>query len=213
MNSTAIIITILFVAGLAAFIYWYMAIRGKDQSEFKGKLPNNYKRNSPKGVLVYSEQVITDDQLVTIDAGLDATFRLAEREYPGKTFSRHSAYVIYLWPPSKHCTDPSIYQVFNVGPPYDQGEYDKDPRVGKAGICYAGRMIRTNGVSPGAIVSSDPTILFNAVAFECEHNVLREVDMPRYSETSALHNHPIFGQQTASLASRPFKCAAPVEIG
>lgn len=128
---------------IAFFIWRYRVAKSSYTDEFnafRGKLPNNYTRTSPMGVLVKRETKITDAQLQEIDAGIAETLRRAKRDYPDANIPTHGDFGdVWLWPTSPKCQDPSIYQVFSGGI-YDGTEWDKDPAPGKTGLCYAGRM-------------------------------------------------------------------------
>jgi hypothetical protein len=76
------------------------------------------------------------------------------------------------------------------GSVYDQTEWDKDPRTWYVTLCAA-------GLHPGGnvmIVADDASHMHNIVQYEGEHITLLNFDPARWVATSALHNHPIFGQ-------------------
>lgn len=217
MESWAWIVIGITVAVLGFFIW---RSRRRDLSKFTGRLPEDYRATSPKGVSVASARRITPAHLAAIDAGLDLAFQIAGSVERYSGFSGHNGYKVWLFPRSPKCTDAGIYQDVSGTGGWDQTEFDKNPEVGKIGICFAGKMIR-HGLRPGAnstvglpgmVVVDDLGLLETAVYNEAEHNILIECDGPRFERTSGVHSHPIFGSAQTLRASSFFKCGRPETI-
>lgn len=174
---------------------------GDDPGLFTGKLAQDNKAASPKGVTVYAKNKITPEQLAAIDKGLDKGFYIAESEPNNyKGFMRHSSYTVWLGIRSNKCTNPAMVTAAYQSAWDQHPIYDKDPRPGHTLLCFAGMMIRPglsgspNGTgTPGMLVVGDISTLENVVWFESEHNTLFECDRPLYSQTFGQHNHPILG--------------------
>lgn len=172
-----------------------------DKTEFRGLMSNKHTATSPKGVRIFSPNPITN-QGAAIDRGLDKAFAIAEAPPNNySVFTRHNTYTVYLWPRSNKCQNPAIYQFWDRATVYDQTEYDKDPRVGKTGLCFAG-IQKFNGtasrnenpdIRPGMLIVDDASTIETVTWYEAEHNILIQADYPRWIATKDLHLHPILG--------------------
>lgn len=173
----------------------------KNDPEYTGHLSCKYSAHSQKGAMVCSGEKIAASISAAVDLGLDRAFWIASQppnNYSG--FQRHSTYTIWLFPPNREkCINPAVYRLFRGANVYDQGPFDKDPRPGYTGLCFAGFMLRGNVSpaiptgTPGMLIVDDPATVERVTWFEAEHNILLEVDGPRYQATADLHNHPIMG--------------------
>lgn len=169
--------------------------------EFTGRLSSKHSVKSPKGVTINSGLEIPSAIPPAADRGLDKVFSIAEAP-PNNyhNFKRHSHYTIWLFPRNREkCQQAAVYRFYDRTTVYDQGPFDKDPRPGKTGLCFAGFMLRQNiGPAgplgdPGMLIVDDAQTVETVVWYEAEHNILLESDGPRYALTADLHDHPILG--------------------
>lgn len=188
-------------------------VKGEDPSIYSIKIYNHPRKPTPKGVQIYAYNEISDEARNAIDRGLDITFALAEKQYPGKTFKRHKDYIARVFENQPKCGNaPSA---FTVGPsmsvgqpnPYDNTEFDLDQRAGWTQLCVVGAYNRkydgpdeTYPWHPSVAVVNGMDIIETAARYEAEHGVLEEIDPQRFGET-AIHGqgqgHPILGEPTA----------------
>lgn len=181
----------------------------KDSTEYRGRASLKHSAVSPKGVRIYSLREIDPAIPFSIDAGLDKAFAIASaapNNYEG--FSTHSSYTVYLWPRSSKCLNPAIYQFWDRTTVYDQTEFDKDPRPGKTGLCFAG-IQRFQGsasqptnpnIRPGMLIVDDRATAETITWYEAEHNILIQCDYQRWIATMNLHDHPILGNGSAAVS-------------
>jgi hypothetical protein len=213
----------------------------KSAATFNGSMSDKVVRVTPKGVSVHSAKSISDAQISAVDAGLDRLFTIAQespnnyRPCPGPVpcFNTFASYIIWLLPRSPLCVNPGFTEVVYSDPwpnGYDEtytddpaNHWDKDPRAGSTLLCVAGFMTRKGATvydpgMPGMGVVDDVGQLATIVRYEGEHNVLLEVDPPRYAATQyhygANGGHPILGDgnsfaQGKTLDVKPFEADVP----
>lgn len=182
MSSMELVLMIASIAIGAALIFYFGYWRRRETwTVFTGKLPTKYSAVTPNGHQVYSAQPITTAKLKLIDTGIAKGHRIAREAGGYSGFS--TIYTVWLFPISDKCEAKSILQRFNSSNPYDGTEFDKDPQEGRVALCFAGRMNRVSLERGGMILADDDSVLENGAWFETEHNVLFEVDVPRYLST------------------------------
>lgn len=196
----------LFISFISAIILFvFSACPSKKTSDekgtFRGTLYENVKKNTAKGVRVYSANNIDEALLPAIDAGLDKLFKIATsapNNYPVNV--GHNGYNVWLFPRSPKCINPS-FLVNADGSPYDNGEFDKDPRPGVVRVCAAGMMV--DGLGYGMLVVDDLATMPTIVRYEGEHIVLLHHDPDRFAATMyhTDNSHPIMPDTDGSFAS------------
>lgn len=172
-----------------------------DKTDYNGAWSRKNSSQSPQGVRLYSPVKITPQHGTAVDTGLSDVFRIAEAEpnnYRG--FMTHGSYTVAFWPRSSKCDNPAIYRQYKSANQWDGTVFDKDPRPGKVGLCFAGVMFRLNVGqgnligAPGMLVVDDIPTIRTVTRYEAEHNILLECDRDRYNSTiGADHVHPIMG--------------------
>jgi hypothetical protein len=144
--------------------------------------------------------------------GIEKTFAIADREYPGGQRKGLDFYGIALYEPHPACTSTPAFLVrgpapasFNsdgsVSKGYDNdGVYDKDPRNGWYAVCAVGKFQQHTNLQTGesyyllSLVNTGDVALW--AQYEAEHAVLWDLDKVRFGETSGpgKESHPIFAQ-------------------
>lgn len=197
---------LLFATLIAAVILVAASCAGDDV--FDGSWTNKNQAKTPKGATVYGPEPATPEKLRAIDAGLDRAFDIASRVYNYKGFQRHQDYTITLLKASDRCQDPGFIQRAD-GSPYDGTPWDKDPAPGKVLICAAGETVRygadeTSPGAPGMLLVDDLGTLELVTRYEAEHNILLEVDRPKYAATQyhITGGHPILPDLTERARPR-----------
>lgn len=185
--------------------------------DYRGAMSNKHQATSPAGAQLRSLREIDERAGAAIDAGIRKAARIA-KEAPNN-YTRFKAepsnYMVWLWPrDAKRCQQPAIYQFFPRTNVYDQTEYDKDPRPGKVGLCFAGmakwtgRTIDPDDIVPGMLIVDDAATWETIAWFEAEHSILAQADADRYNATLGMHSHPIMGEggqpALATLAPETF---------
>lgn len=222
MNGTGLIIVLTAIAAAIALVVYF---RIRDDGVFRTLSWKNETR-TPKGAKVVGHRKASSEDLDLIDRALDHAFAIA-RSHGYENFSLHPNYIVSLQRRSSACVHPGFLLETDWNP-YDQGEYDKDPRAGKVRLCVGGKFeLWGNPADAGdmrsyakvLIVVDDPGVLFNAVWFEAEHAILLEVDPTKFNQT--LHHtsgtgHPILAPRTAEAVSidqpRKFSCGSASDI-
>lgn len=208
------------------------------QPTFKGALSDKYQERTAKGADVHSGKKIDPQALIAVDAGLDRLFQIAAappNNYSG--FLLNNSYTIWLLPRSPQCVNPGFTELVYSDPApngYDEtytdsptNHWDKDPRPGHTLLCVAGFMVLKGGGqgqagSPGMAVVDDLGLLPTIVRYEGEHNLLFQVDEPRFAATQYHYGtnggHPILGDGPSFAASslgfetKGATIAAPIDI-
>lgn len=219
---------ILLTLTICSFLFLTGCPFGKtDPTDFKGTPSQKVQAATAKGVSVRSGTAIPATTLEAIDRGLDKAFSIAEsapNNYSG--FRRHATYTVWLWPRSTakltngkpKCEQPSIYRFFNTNTSgFDGTQYDKDPRPGKVGLCFAGiskpqGFGGTPDVRPQMIIVDDAATIETVTWYEAEHSLLFELDVNRYAATIGNdHVHPILGEGRVpcDCVTEPCPCSGP----
>ena len=203
---------ILLAAGAGGFLLYWFVFRKKNplKPTFTGAMSDKYVAVTPKGAHVHSGTRIDPAKLAAVDAGLDRLFRIAANPpYNYTGFSTHSNYTIWLVPRSDLCVNPGFTEVVTSAQwpdGYDEvytdssnNHWDKDPRAGHCLLCISGFMAVGAGHQDqhalGMAVVDDLGLLPTIVRYEGEHNLLYEVDRPKFEATQFHYGtnggHPI----------------------
>lgn len=189
----------------AIILFVFSACPSKSSSDekgtFRGILYENVKKNTAKGVRVMSASNIDDSLLPKIDEGLDKLFRIATSAPNNYQVNvGHNGYKVWLFPRSPKCINPG-FLVNADGSPYDNGEFDKDPRPGVVRVCAAGMMV--DGLSFGMLVVDDLATMATIVRYEGEHIILLHHDPDRFAATMyhTDNSHPIMPDMDGNFTS------------
>lgn len=199
MNEIWIILIVFAAIGVAV---WFLFFRGEKGENDRvdvvqpGSYSTEYGTRSLKGVQIYSSRPIDSRVPALADAGLDTLFAAA-RSYGYLQGLDHSSYIVSLHPRSSRCQNPGFLIDAGSSSPWDQTEWDKDKRPGKALLCVAGMLppitiVEAQQTSSYLMqVVDDLNIIETVVRFEGEHWILLTNDNERYKATAGVHAHPL----------------------
>ena len=170
-----------------------------DDGVFRGRLYKDQRAVTTKGATVFSRTAVNSQLLPLVDEGLDKLFDVSSRLNNYTTGLNHNQYNVYLFPRSFKCEN-AAFLVSADGSPYDQSEWDKDPRPGVCTLCAAGMMVDPNDY--GMLVVDDVAIMPVIVRYEGEHLILYHNDRERFTATM-YHigsGHPIMPDDSGNRA-------------
>lgn len=171
------------------------------ESSYRMSGINHLQGKSESGFYYFGDSKPSGAAVEAVTKGMQRTFAVLEQEYPqnAKDLVRDSGYAVVFWKPSPLCTTAPAFTISYIplagsGDPYDDGEYDKDPRKGRVTICAAGKsglhtwlQNKPEGVASPAhridIVEDATGTGEGATRHEALHLGLLDLDPARYQAT------------------------------
>ena len=193
------------LATLILAFFFLAAFKCGGDEVFDGGYSTKNKAMSPKGATVYSATKIDPRIPPLVDEGADrlasATKAVYQQSIP------HPNFVAALQPRSSRCQNPG-FLIDGTGSPWDQTEWDKDPRPGHVLLCVAGMLppiqvwLATTPVTTALMfVVDDVGIMPTIISYEGEHWALLFFDTDKYLATAGVHAHPLIVPKTEGLSA------------
>lgn len=172
-----------------------------DSGIFRGRLYTDSQAKTPLGATVFSRTAINPELLSSVDAGINRLNQIASTAPNNYTnLAAPSAYNVYLFPRSPRCENAAFLIDGSSALSYDNGDFDKNPEIGKVALCAAGMVV--GSIDYSMLVVDDVATMATIVQYEAEHIALFHADPERYEATkfhTAENYHPILGNGVQSI--------------